>query len=206
MTRLLSRPRNRTTFDAPAEAARLKTDTRARRRRCRTVSRLDRHTHELLALYDAGTTVAELQRWLEARRVRVHQPPSAAGCAAAAAADGPVTKFRKSRSPEDQARAAVGRLVNVGVLRRNPDAPASVGTVRNIRQCLTQIARHIAADGAMGLCASELHILIALRRRREWLDRRYPTTSSASGGASAPPRDGWTRQASRFVRTSSRPM
>ena len=26
---------------------------------------------------------------------------------------------------------------------------------------------------AIGLCASELHIRIALRRRREWLDRRY---------------------------------
>ena len=41
----------------------------------------------------------------------------------------------------------VGRLVNLGVLRRNPHAPPSVGTVRNIRQCLTQIARHIAGDG-----------------------------------------------------------
>ncbi len=56
-------------------------------------------------------------------------------------------RFRKSRSPEQQARAAVGRLVNLGVLRRNPHAPASVGTVRNIRQCLTQIARHLAGDG-----------------------------------------------------------
>ncbi len=56
-------------------------------------------------------------------------------------------KFRKTRSPEDQARAVVGRLVNLGVLRRNPNAPASVGTVRNIRQCLTQIARHLAGDG-----------------------------------------------------------
>ena len=56
-------------------------------------------------------------------------------------------KFRKSRSPEQQARVAVGRLVNLGVLRRNPNALASVGTVRNIRQCLTQIARHLARDG-----------------------------------------------------------
>ena len=53
-------------------------------------------------------------------------------------------KFRKIRSPEEQARAVVGRLVNLGVLRRNLRAPASVGTVRNVRQCLTQIARHIA--------------------------------------------------------------
>ena len=73
MTCLLSRPHDRPTFDAAAEAAVLKADTRARRRRPRASSRLDRHTHELLALYDAGATIAELQRWLEARRVRVHQ-------------------------------------------------------------------------------------------------------------------------------------
>ena len=73
LTYLLSSAHDRRTFDAAAEAARLKADTRARRRRRRTSSSLDRHTHELLALYDAGATVAELQRWLEARRVRVHQ-------------------------------------------------------------------------------------------------------------------------------------
>ena len=73
MTNLLSLSRNRPAFDAAAEAARLKADTRVRRRRRRNVSRLDRHTHELLALYDAGATIAELQRWLEVRRVRVHQ-------------------------------------------------------------------------------------------------------------------------------------
>ena len=56
-------------------------------------------------------------------------------------------KFRKIPSPEHQARAVVGRLVNLGALRRNPRAPASVGTVRNYRQCLTQVARHIAGDG-----------------------------------------------------------
>ena len=56
-------------------------------------------------------------------------------------------KFRKIRSPEHQARAVVGRLVNLGVLRRNPHAPASVGTVRNYRQCLPQVARHIAGAG-----------------------------------------------------------
>ncbi len=73
MTKPTSVSSNGNTFDAAAEAARLKADTRARRRRRRTASRLDRHTHELLALYDAGASVAELQRWLEARRVRVHQ-------------------------------------------------------------------------------------------------------------------------------------
>ncbi len=66
-------PSDASTFDAAAEVACLKADTRARRRRRRTASCLDRHTHELLALYDAGASVAELQRWLEARRVRVHQ-------------------------------------------------------------------------------------------------------------------------------------
>lgn len=73
MTCLLSRLHNRPTFDAAAEAERPKADTQARRRRRRTSSCLDRHTHELLALYDAGATVAELQRWLEAHGVRVHQ-------------------------------------------------------------------------------------------------------------------------------------
>jgi len=58
-----------------------------------------------------------------------------------------VPKFRKIPPPEQQARAVVGRLVDIGVLRRNPNAPASVGTVRNVRQCLTQIARHLAKDG-----------------------------------------------------------
>ena len=73
MTTRLSRPHHRQPFDAAAEVAHLKADTQARRRRRRTPSRLDRHTHELLALYDEGATVAELQRWLAARRVRVHQ-------------------------------------------------------------------------------------------------------------------------------------
>ena len=73
MTNRLSRPHHRPSFDAAAEVAHLKADTRARRRLRRAPSRLDRHTHELLALYDAGATVAELQRWLAARRVRVHQ-------------------------------------------------------------------------------------------------------------------------------------
>ena len=73
MTNRSSRPHHRPPFDAAAEVAHLKADTRARRRLRRAPSRLDRHTHELLALHDAGATVAELQRWLAARRVRVHQ-------------------------------------------------------------------------------------------------------------------------------------
>ncbi len=73
MTNRLSHTPRKPPFDAAAEVAGLKADTRARRRRRRAPSRLDRHTHELLALYDAGATVAELQRWLAARRVRIHQ-------------------------------------------------------------------------------------------------------------------------------------
>ena len=41
----------------------------------------------------------------------------------------------------------VGRLVNLGALRRNPNRPASVRTVANYYDCLLQIARHIAAKG-----------------------------------------------------------
>lgn len=73
MTRHLARTHHTPPFDAAAEVAHLQADTRARRRLRRAPSRLDRHTHELLALYDAGATVAELQRWLAARRMRVHQ-------------------------------------------------------------------------------------------------------------------------------------
>ena len=73
MTGRLPRPQDTAPFDAASEVAHLKADTCARRRRRRASSRLDRHTHELLALHDAGATVAELQRWLAARRVRVHQ-------------------------------------------------------------------------------------------------------------------------------------
>ena len=55
-------------------------------------------------------------------------------------------KFRRT-SPERQAEAVVGRLVNLGALRRNPDRPASVRTVDNYRDCLLQVARRIAGDG-----------------------------------------------------------
>ena len=56
-------------------------------------------------------------------------------------------KFRKIPSPENQVRPAVGRLVNLGVLSRTPCKTPSTGTVRGVRQYLTQIARHIAPDG-----------------------------------------------------------
>ena len=57
-----------------------------------------------------------------------------------------MAKFRRT-SPERQAAAVVGRLVNLGALRRNPHRPASVRTVANYRDCLLQVARRIAADG-----------------------------------------------------------
>ena len=41
----------------------------------------------------------------------------------------------------------MGRLVNLGALRRNPHRPASVRTVDNYRDCLLQVARRIAGDG-----------------------------------------------------------
>ena len=56
-------------------------------------------------------------------------------------------KFRKLPSPERQAGDAVGRLVNLKALSRTPGKRPSRGTVRGVRQYLTQIARHIAPDG-----------------------------------------------------------
>ena len=59
-------------FDAAAEAARLRAQTRARRRPRYGRSRLDRCKHELLALRGEGATTAEIRRWLLQRRIRVH--------------------------------------------------------------------------------------------------------------------------------------
>ena len=58
-----------------------------------------------------------------------------------------LNQFRSIRSPERQAEAVVGRLVNLGALRRNPNRPASVRTVANYYDCLLQIARRIAREG-----------------------------------------------------------
>ncbi|MCY1422248.1 hypothetical protein D9M71_379240 [compost metagenome] len=58
-------------FDPQAEAARLRATTRMRRKTTYRRSRLDRYAGELLALHRAGATIAELQRWLGERRVRV---------------------------------------------------------------------------------------------------------------------------------------
>ena len=60
-----------TAFDPAAEVAKLKADTTTRRKPRFTRSRLDRYTGELLELHRAGASVAELQRWLRTRRVKV---------------------------------------------------------------------------------------------------------------------------------------
>ena len=72
MTDPLPPPSHQKTFDAVAEAAALREQTRARRFQRLAVSRLDRYALELLALHGAGSTTAELHRWLSDRRVRVH--------------------------------------------------------------------------------------------------------------------------------------
>jgi len=58
-----------------------------------------------------------------------------------------VPKFRKLPSPERQARDVVGLLVELNAMSRTPGKRPSRGTVRGVRQYLTQIARHIAPDG-----------------------------------------------------------
>lgn len=58
-------------FDPHTELASLRQQTATIRKQHFHPSRLDRHRAELLALHQAGATVAELQRWLRAHRIRV---------------------------------------------------------------------------------------------------------------------------------------
>lgn len=58
-------------FDAKTELAALKQHTKTIRQRRYATSRLDKYTGELLDLYRAGATTAELQRWLRTKRIRV---------------------------------------------------------------------------------------------------------------------------------------
>lgn len=60
-------------FDAVAEAERLKRQTKAIRKPSYKArkSRLDRFTSELLELHRSGCSVAELQRWLREKRIKV---------------------------------------------------------------------------------------------------------------------------------------
>lgn len=58
-------------FDIQAELDALKTQTKVIRQRRYSRSRLDRYKGELLLLYRAGASAAELQRWLRRQRVKV---------------------------------------------------------------------------------------------------------------------------------------
>ena len=58
-------------FDVQAELTALKTQTQVIRQRRYSRSRLDRYKGELLQLYRAGASAAELQRWLRRQRVKV---------------------------------------------------------------------------------------------------------------------------------------
>ena len=61
-------------FDVQTELSTLKAHTKTIRKRSYSArkSRLDKYTHQLLALHQAGATAAELQRWLRAnKRVKV---------------------------------------------------------------------------------------------------------------------------------------
>ncbi len=55
----------------PPKLAALQAQTRRIRQVRYRPSRLDRYTGELLSLYQAGASAAELQRWLRARRIKV---------------------------------------------------------------------------------------------------------------------------------------
>lgn len=57
-------------FDAASEAEALRAQTRTlhKRQYKKRWSQLDRYTSELLALQAEGSSVAELQRWLEAQK------------------------------------------------------------------------------------------------------------------------------------------
>ena len=60
-------------FDAAKEVARLKLETKLRRKRpySQRISKLDIYKSELLAMSEAGASGAELQRWLKKQRIPV---------------------------------------------------------------------------------------------------------------------------------------
>ena len=57
--------------DIDTELGALRRQTSEIRKKRFSRSRLDRYRGELLQLHRAGASVAELQRWLRARRIRV---------------------------------------------------------------------------------------------------------------------------------------
>lgn len=62
---------NMTSFDVEAELVKLKKQTDTIRKTRYYKSRLDRYKGELLALHKAGATIAELQRFLKEKRIKV---------------------------------------------------------------------------------------------------------------------------------------
>ncbi len=58
-------------FDTDTELDLLRRQTSEIRKKRYSRSRLDRYRGELLQLHRAGASVAELQRWLRARRISV---------------------------------------------------------------------------------------------------------------------------------------
>ena len=58
-------------FNADTELEALRRQTSEIRKKRYSRSRLDRYRAELLLLHRGGASVAELQRWLRARRIRV---------------------------------------------------------------------------------------------------------------------------------------
>ena len=60
-------------FNVQSELSALKVQTNNIRKRSykSRQSRLDRYTSELLNLHSAGATSAELQRWLQSKRIKV---------------------------------------------------------------------------------------------------------------------------------------
>lgn len=61
----------RQSFNADAEAARLRAKSAARRKTTYKKSRLDIFAGELMQLRAAGASIAEMQRWLREHRVKV---------------------------------------------------------------------------------------------------------------------------------------
>ena len=58
-------------FDTEKTLNELKKQTKIIRKKRFARSRLDKHCGELLSLYKAGASIAELQRWLRTNRIRV---------------------------------------------------------------------------------------------------------------------------------------
>lgn len=60
-----------TKFDVETELAKLKAETRELRQKRFKNSRLNAYRGELVRMHEKGATVAELQRWLKAKRISV---------------------------------------------------------------------------------------------------------------------------------------